>query len=456
MTDLKESTYRKEQRDRAYSLLYRLAEDAKQSMRYSERHFRAYGYIAVILTPATSFLENMVAEPSFSTIYVRLIIALAGLPLLFYSHLPNKVRSNFEMAWIAISTIILPVCFGVILTLNAALTRSGESLDPIWVYQYLVAIFIFIQIMYSTRLSVALWLIAMVPVAAAAFAVREPNLQALIDAWLLPLPVYITALVVGSFTNRNVQAIESEKLKAAYAVGSNVAHEIRTPLASIGLLARATQKFLPTLVDGYERHAILTGAKATLSGLQLTELRRALTTIRGEVEYSNIIIDMLLANTSDTSVVYRRTEAFFASQAISEAVSRYPFNNSQEKLILSSSVHNDFLVKAPYTLIVHVLFNLIKNALFYAQSNPNGSVKIFCGYYDARPAIIVTDTGCGIPDAIRTKIFDRFFTTTEAGQGAGIGLSFCKMVMEGIGGQIVCDSKEGEYTTFRLLFPDVS
>jgi len=105
---------------------------------------------------------------------------------------------------------------------------------------------------------------------------------------------------------------------------------------------------------------------------------------------------------------------------------------------------------------VHILFNLIKNAVYYAQSNPRGAVKVFTGFYRGRPAIVVTDTGRGIPDAIRSKIFDRFFTTTEAGQGAGIGLSFCKMVMEGIGGEIVCDSREGEYTTFRLLFPDAS
>ncbi|MDZ7670540.1 MAG: ATP-binding protein [Gammaproteobacteria bacterium] len=37
-----------------------------------------------------------------------------------------------------------------------------------------------------------------------------------------------------------------------------------------------------------------------------------------------------------------------------------------------------------------------------------------------------------------------------------MGLSFCKMVMESIGGEIQCESREGEYTTFRLIFPAVS
>jgi signal transduction histidine kinase len=54
---------------------------------------------------------------------------------------------------------------------------------------------------------------------------------------------------------------------------------------------------------------------------------------------------------------------------------------------------------------------------------------------------------------IRKRIFERFFTTLESGRGTGIGLSFCKMVMEGLGGEITVDSTEGEFTTFRLLFP---
>jgi signal transduction histidine kinase len=65
----------------------------------------------------------------------------------------------------------------------------------------------------------------------------------------------------------------------------------------------------------------------------------------------------------------------------------------------------------------------------------------------------IVDDGPGIPSAIRRHIFSRFYTTATNGQGAGIGLSFCKMVMESIGGEIQCESREGEYTTFRLIFP---
>jgi signal transduction histidine kinase len=49
------------------------------------------------------------------------------------------------------------------------------------------------------------------------------------------------------------------------------------------------------------------------------------------------------------------------------------------------------------------------------------------------------------------NLFDHFYTTTF--MGTGIGLSFCKLVMERFGGDIFCESEEGAYTRFTLLFP---
>ena len=54
-----------------------LAEAAEQSKRYSERHFNAFGYIALFLIPATTFVEQMVADPEFNTVYVRVCAAYA-------------------------------------------------------------------------------------------------------------------------------------------------------------------------------------------------------------------------------------------------------------------------------------------------------------------------------------------------------------------------------------------
>ena len=106
-------------------------------------------------------------------------------------------------------------------------------------------------------------------------------------------------------------------------------------------------------------------------------------------------------------------------------------------------------------LVVHILFNLLKNSLYHIQQSGKGDILVELQIENNASVIKVHDTGPGIPRGRKKHIFDRFYTTTDEGLGTGIGLSFCKMVMESLGGSITCDSVEGEYTTFSLYFPKV-
>jgi signal transduction histidine kinase len=66
----------------------------------------------------------------------------------------------------------------------------------------------------------------------------------------------------------------------------------------------------------------------------------------------------------------------------------------------------------------------------------------------------VRDNGDGIPDAIRDKIFQPFFTTKPTGQGTGLGLSLSyDIVTKGHGGEIEIQSEEGRGTSFMLRLP---
>lgn len=88
-----------------------------------------------------------------------------------------------------------------------------------------------------------------------------------------------------------------------------------------------------------------------------------------------------------------------------------------------------------------------------AQSNRilSGNVEALSGA--GFVSLEVSDTGSGIPDAIRSRIYEPFFTTKPVGKGTGLGLSMVYGIVQNHHGFITLESVENEGTTFRLLFP---
>jgi signal transduction histidine kinase len=110
--------------------------------------------------------------------------------------------------------------------------------------------------------------------------------------------------------------------------------------------------------------------------------------------------------------------------------------------------------------IGRVVLNLINNA-FYAvnekakQTIPGyePTVTVNTIKQNGHVVISVNDNGNGIPEAIKEKIFQPFFTTKPTGSGTGLGLSLSYDIVKAHGGEINVESKEGEGTAFMIQLP---
>jgi signal transduction histidine kinase len=98
-----------------------------------------------------------------------------------------------------------------------------------------------------------------------------------------------------------------------------------------------------------------------------------------------------------------------------------------------------------------VIFNLINNA---CQAMPDkGEIRVYTRLNPPWAEIEVSDTGPGISADLRERIFEPFFTTKPEGEGTGLGLSLSRDFVRQFGGELDCESKVGEGTTFRVRLP---
>ena len=109
-----------------------------------------------------------------------------------------------------------------------------------------------------------------------------------------------------------------------------------------------------------------------------------------------------------------------------------------------------------------VLLNLLNNAFYAVAEKVHKGIEGYAPKVVVRTEklggnikIVVEDNGMGIPDHIKEKIFQPFFTTKPTGQGTGLGLSLSYDIVKAHGGELKVETKEGEGSEFIILLPVV-
>lgn len=101
--------------------------------------------------------------------------------------------------------------------------------------------------------------------------------------------------------------------------------------------------------------------------------------------------------------------------------------------------------------ISQLVLNLVLNG--FQAIEGAGKLTVETSFDERWAYIRVTDTGCGIPEEIKSRIFEPFFTTKETGKGTGLGLAIASQTVEDHRGKISLDSKVGEGTSFTVWLP---
>ena len=104
--------------------------------------------------------------------------------------------------------------------------------------------------------------------------------------------------------------------------------------------------------------------------------------------------------------------------------------------------------------IQQVLFNIIRNAIEAMEDSSKRELLISTGVEGDRISLNIADSGAGLPELVRSRLFEPFVTTKQ--NGMGVGLSICRTIIEAHGGELTARDNPKGGTTFTMTLPRVT
>ena len=260
--------------------------------------------------------------------------------------------------------------------------------------------------------------------------------------------MFLVALITGSLASRmkeyareSAQAamqIEKEQLRADLL--RSISHDLRTPLTSISGNAS-------NLLSNENEFS------------QETRMQIYRDIYDDSIWLIKLVENLLSVTRIEDGRMDLRMSAELMDEVISEALRHTDRNRAGRKIEVSSD--EEFILgKMDARLIVQVVINLVDNAVKYT---PEGAeIKIHTAKKDGMVVVSVSDTGPGIRDEQKSKVFDMFYTgTNRAADGRrslGLGLGLCRSIIQAHGGEIwVSDNRpQGAVFTFTLPAEEVT
>jgi two-component system, NtrC family, sensor histidine kinase HydH len=223
------------------------------------------------------------------------------------------------------------------------------------------------------------------------------------------------------------QLQRKDKVTAMGELAGGIAHEIRNPLNAIGIIAQRFQhEFVPTE--------------------DVDEYRGLAATMRSEVERVNAIITQFLAFSRPPRPVFSLVDL---DQLLDQTVQTVRSQARASGIELSIISESHTIIMGDADRLQQALMNILQNSI--EAIGTEGRIKCVLCTSGTQAVLSIADTGPGIPDEIRERIFNLYFTTKP--EGSGLGLGMVQQIISEHGGDLGVWSEAGIGATFVLRFP---
>lgn len=265
---------------------------------------------------------------------------------------------------------------------------------------------------------------------------------------------------LNDLKSTQLQLVQKEKMASLGELTAGIAHEIQNPLNFVNNFAEVSTELL------HELHSLTLEKLPVEDKPEAEEIFEHITANLEKINHHGQRADSIVKGMLQHSRVSSGQKELTDINLLADEYLRLSYHGLRAKDKSFSAVfHTEFDKNVPELFVIpaeigRVLLNLYNNAFYAvieraqqetAEFAPTVSVRT--EFVNNKVMITVRDNGTGIPSNVRSKIFQPFFTTKPAGQGTGLGLSLSYDIIKAHGGDMVLDTREGEYTQFTVSLP---
>ncbi|HLZ91251.1 MAG TPA: ATP-binding protein [Candidatus Acidoferrum sp.] len=297
-------------------------------------------------------------------------------------------------------------------------------------------------------------------------------------AWVIPMAI-VLASMGGYFLARKSLAPVVAMSNQAGRIGAENLHE-RLPIQNakdeLGRLAASFNDLLERVDQSFERQrrfmsdashelrtpaAILRGeSEVALSRAERSaaEYRESLAVLHAEaLRLTQIVEDLFTLTRADAGQYPLAPRDMYLDELAAECTHATRSLALAKQITLTCEIPAELPIRADEALLRRMILNLLDNAIKYTPAG--GRVTVSCERVGDEYALSVTDSGCGIPEELQQRVFERFFradkarTRSENDGGAGLGLSIARWIAEAHQGSLRLTRSDAGGSTFTAVLP---